>query len=48
MKFRIHYQLADGSEDSIVIEGKTHEEIREQADKELEKRGGKNPWSEEL
>ncbi len=48
MKFRIHYTLKDGSEDSIVVEGESHEEIREKADIMLEERGGKDPWSEEL
>lgn len=31
MRYRIHYTLADGSEDSIVLSGDTIEEIREKA-----------------
>ena len=48
MKFKIHYTLPDGSDDSIVISGETTDEIREKADAELAKRGGTDPWSEEL
>ena len=48
MTFKIHYTLADGTEDSIVLSGDTVEEIREQADKEVGARGGVDPWSEEL
>ena len=45
MKFRIH----DGnSEDSLVIEGETIEELREKAEKETSKRGWKDCWSEEI
>ncbi|MBT2484797.1 MULTISPECIES: hypothetical protein [unclassified Microbacterium] len=47
MRYRIHYTLADGSEDSIVLAGDSIESIREQAAEELAKRGGTNPWSEE-
>lgn len=43
------YRIHDGnSDDSLVIEGKTIEEIREKAKKETEKRGWKDCWSEEL
>ena len=48
MKFRIHFEWPDGTEDNIVITGETIEDIRAQAKEEVEKRGGKNPWSEEL
>ena len=48
MKFKINYTLPDGTEDSLVISGDTTDEIREKADAELERRGGKDPWSEEL
>jgi hypothetical protein len=48
MKFEIHFELADGSEDFVVIEGDTVEEIREKADAEVAKRNGENPWSKEL
>lgn len=48
MKFRIHYELANGDEDSIVIEGDTLDDIRQKAGEEVAKRSGQNPWSEEL
>lgn len=48
MKFRIHYTLPDGAEDSIVITGESTDEIREKADAEISKRIGTDPWSEEI
>ncbi len=45
MKFRIHNE---DSTDSLVIEGDTIEECQKKAKYETEKRGWKNPWSEEL
>lgn len=47
MRFRIHYEVG-GAEDSIVIDGETIEEIRIKAGHELHKRGGINPWAEEI
>lgn len=47
MRVRIHWNVGD-YEDSMIIEGDTVEEIREKAEAEVAKRGGKNPWSEEL
>ena len=45
MKYRIH----DGnSEDSLVIEGETFEEMQIQAQAEADKRGWKSPWSEKI
>lgn len=48
MKYRIHYKLEDGSEDSLVIEGDSLDEICDKASVELKKRNAKDPWSEEL
>jgi hypothetical protein len=48
MKFRIHFELPDGTEDAIDIVGATIDIIKEQATYEIEKRKGANPWSEEL
>jgi hypothetical protein len=48
MKFRIHFTLKDGTEDSVVVSGDTIEEIREKAEKEVSSRGGLDPWSESL
>lgn len=54
MRFRVHYRLPtrDGfgnfHEDSVVVSGDTVEDVREAANRELEKRGGLDPWSEEL
>lgn len=39
MKFEIHFEYNDGTEDSIILEGDTIEEIRESSINELEKRG---------
>ncbi len=47
MIYRITFTVGD-SEDSVVIQGDTHEEIRDKAAIELEIRGGINPWSEKL
>ena len=48
MRFRIHFEHVDGSEDSFVIEGDDLEELKGIADSEVSKRGGVNPWAEEL
>jgi hypothetical protein len=48
MRFRIHFELSDGAEDSFELKADTVEEIRDQAIEELYKRCGQNPWSEEL
>lgn len=48
MIFKIHFTLSDGTEDFVVILGDTIDEIREKAQAELTKRGGQDPWSEEL
>lgn len=45
---KIHFVLSDGTEDCIVVSGDTDEEIREKAEAELTKRGGRDAWSEEL
>jgi len=45
MKFRIH---DDETDDSLVIEAETIEEIREVVEREANKRGWKNPWSEQI
>jgi len=46
MRYKIHYTLADGSEDSIIVEGDTIEEVRDRANAEVSARGGRDPWSE--
>ncbi len=48
MKIRVHYTLGDGTEDSIVLEHEDFETLKEMAHSEVEKRGGKDPWTEEL
>ena len=48
MKFRIHFEHHNGTEDSIIIEADTIEEIRAKAKLELEPRLVKNAWSEEI
>ena len=48
MMYRIHFTLADGSEDSVTVSGGSIEAIRERANVEVAKRGGRDPWSEEV
>jgi hypothetical protein len=48
MKFRIHFTLSDGSEDSIIVEAASLSEVREKAEAEVKKRGGIDPWSEKV
>jgi hypothetical protein len=48
MMYRIHFTLADGTEDSIVVSGGSIDAIRKRADEEISIRGGRDPWSEEV
>jgi hypothetical protein len=48
MQFRIHFTLSDGKEDSVIVSGSTIEAIREAAIDAVERRQGKDPWSEEI
>lgn len=51
MRFRIHFNLADGSEDSIVLSADSLKDIRRMAVDEMHHRGVNNiddAWSEEL
>ena len=48
MKFRIHYTLQGDIEDSFILDGDSIEEMREMAESELTRRGGVDPWSEDL
>ena len=47
MRFEIHYTVGD-EDDYVIVSGKTIEEIREQADRAVALRGGKDPWSVQL
>ena len=46
--FEIHYTLPNGGEDYVTISGYTLEEVRDEADAAVEKRGGRDPWSRDL
>jgi len=48
MTFKIHFEYPDGTEDFVVVSGDTVDEIHVKAEAELAKRGGGNPWSEEI
>ena len=48
MKFNIHFEHPDGTEDHVVVNGNTIGEIQEKAGLELARRRGTNPWSEEV
>ena len=47
MKFKLHYTIK-GIEDLLVIEENSIEKCQTQVQKEIEKRGIKNFWSEEI
>ena len=47
MRARINFTV-NGSEDFIILDGDSHEEIRIKAEAELVKRGGTDAWSEIL
>lgn len=46
--YRIHYTLPDGTEDAVIVEGETIEDVRYKAEQEIAARNATNPWSEEL
>ncbi len=47
--FKMEYKIHDGnSEDFFILEGSSVEGMRKQARIEVDKRGWKNPWSEEI
>jgi hypothetical protein len=48
MTYRIHFEHADGSHDSFVVDGETVEQIRAAALDGVASRNGQNPWSERL
>jgi hypothetical protein len=48
LTYRIYYTLPDGSDDSVVLSGESLAAIREQAVAEVARRGGRDPWSEEI
>ena len=48
MKFKIHYTLPDGTEDSVVLIGDSIEELQERASAEITKRNATDPWSEQV
>lgn len=48
MTFRIHFEYADGTEDSIIVTGDTIEDIRSEAARALALRGATPLFSEEI
>ena len=49
MKFyRLHGESSDGTEDSITFSGDTEEDCFEEMDQEIDKRGWKYCWFEEI
>lgn len=48
LRFRIHFEHQDGTEDSFDVSGGTEIEIARLAHAGLAERNGKNPWSAEL
>ena len=48
MKFKIGFDLPDGSSDYVIIEADTIKEIKQKAAEAVYKRNGTYPWSERL
>jgi hypothetical protein len=48
MRYRIHYTLPCGEDDSFELEGEDIEGLINRASEEVAKRHGSDPWSEEL
>jgi hypothetical protein len=48
MTYKIHFEHSDGTPDYFVVSAETIQGIRTRALEEIAKRGGKNPWSEEV
>ena len=48
MRFKLNFELVDGSYDSVIVEAETIEEIREKAYAERDKRNSIYEWSEEI
>ena len=48
MKIKIYFELIDGSQDSIILEGETVEELQRKAAEEMKKRNVLEAWSEEI
>jgi hypothetical protein len=47
-RYRIHMTFADGTEDHVDISGDTLAEVRQQADRHVERRNPVDYWSVEL
>lgn len=48
MKYRIHFEHADGTRDSMLISGSTIEDVQKKTYAELEKRNSKGLWSDKI
>lgn len=48
MKFRIHGTYENGTEDSVIVEGDSINDIKILAQDEVANRGWSNTWSEEV
>ena len=48
MRFEIHFTRPNGDPDCVIVEGDSIQEIRQQAEVEVEVRNGTNPWSREI
>jgi len=45
---RVHFEWPDGTPDTMIISADTLKKLREIAWREIKKRHGKNPWSENI
>lgn len=48
VRFKLNFELGDGSCDSLVVQAETIEEIQEIAKEEFDKRNATDAWSEEI
>lgn len=48
MKYRIHYTMANGDDDYIIVEADTQGELDSLIYSAIESRGAFDPWSEEI
>ena len=46
LKFKIGFTLPDGTEDYVILEGESIQDIREQAQDAVESRHATDAWSE--
>ena len=46
MKYEIHFELQDGSKDSVIVSGSSLVEVRAEASRAVQSRNAKYLWSQ--